>query len=150
MIYTSTNKLPKKEKGKEYFFLAGSIDYHLQSNWRQEIINKTGSSVHFFDPTRIDHNELSNFKMKEHIKWELDALDISDKIILNFLPNAKSPISLVELGMYVSTSKLIVICPNEFYQSRYIKVLCNKHKTSIFNTINEAVQYLSENYETYN
>ena len=85
MIYTSKIKLPLKEQGKDYYFLAGSIDYHLSGNWREKVIKKMEHLAHFFDPTRIEHNEFNDFQMKEHIEWELNALKLSDKIILNFL-----------------------------------------------------------------
>lgn len=142
MVYTSKIKLPLKEQDKKYYFLAGSIDYHLAGNWREKVISEMESQVHFFDPTRIEYNEFNNFQMKEHIKWELNALDLSDKILLNFLPNAKSPISLVELGLYVKTSKLIVVCPNQFYQKRYVYTICEKYNTPCFNDLDKAIKYL--------
>ena len=77
--------------------------------------------------------------MIAHIEWELEALSMSDKIILNFLPNALSPISLVELGLYVASKKLLVICPKEFYKSRYVYTLCKKHNTPIFLNLEEAI-----------
>ncbi|WP_452600169.1 nucleoside 2-deoxyribosyltransferase domain-containing protein, partial [Pontimicrobium sp. MEBiC01747] len=72
----------------------------MAGNWREKVIREMGSQVHFFEPTRIEHNKFNDFQMKEHIEWELNALNLSDKILLNFLPDAKSPISLVELGWY--------------------------------------------------
>lgn len=142
MIYTSKIKLPLKDQDKKYYFLAGSINYHLSGNWRGKVTNEMEHLVHFFDPTRIEHNEFSDFQMKEHIEWELNALNLSDKIILNFLPDAKSPISLVELGLYMKSSKLVVVCPDQFYQKRYVKVICEKYNTPFFNTIDKAIQYL--------
>ncbi|GAA3594258.1 nucleoside 2-deoxyribosyltransferase domain-containing protein [Flavivirga amylovorans] len=139
MIYTSSITLPIKEKHKNYIFLAGSIDLNLPSNWRKEVIDIIGAKAHFLDPTIINHNELNDSQMKNHIHWELDALHLADKVFLNFLPSSKSPISLIELGMYIKTSKLVVVCPNEFYQSRYIKTLCNKYKVSVFNSLSIAV-----------
>lgn len=143
MIFTSENRLPIKEKNKNYIFLAGSIDLKLSSNWREELIVKSGNHHFYFDPTNKNHDDLDQKQMENHIKWELDALCMADKIILNFLPNSTSPISLVELGLYVSTTKLIVVCPNEFYKSNYINILCKKYKTPLFNTINEALQVIS-------
>ena len=143
MIYTSKIKLPLKEQSRNYYFLAGSIDCHLGGNWREKVIKEMEHLGHFFDPTRIEHNEFNDFQMKEHIEWELNALDLSDTIILNFLPDAKSPISLVELGLYMKSSKLIVICPDQFYQKRYVKEICEKYNTPFFNTMAKAIQYLN-------
>lgn len=80
--------------------------------------------------------------MKAHINWELEALYLSDKVLLNFLPNIASPISLIELGMYVKTAKLIIVCPEEFYKSRCIKTLCEKYKVPLFKTFKKAIHYI--------
>jgi hypothetical protein len=61
------------------------------------------------------------------------------------LPDSKSPISLVELGLYVQSSKLIVVCPKTFYQRRYIETLCNKYKTVLFDSLDEALNELKDN-----
>lgn len=77
--------------------------------------------------------------MKLHIQWELDTLSKADIILLNFLSDSKSPISLVELGLYVASNKLIIICPKEFYKSKYVYTLCEKYNTPIFDNINKAL-----------
>lgn len=144
MVYTSKNKLASKKESKDYCFLAGSIDFTLKDSWREKVIKEMGELVHFFDPTRTDHDELNDSQMKAHINWELDAMILADKILLNFLSDFKSPISLVELGLYVKSSKLIVVCPDQFYQKRYVEMLCKKYKTPFFNSLNEAIKYIKE------
>jgi len=113
------------------------------NDWRQDVVNQLDSVYHFYDPTNNNHDKLNDSQMKEHITWELDALKMADKIILNFLPNAQSPISLVELGLYMSTNKLIVICPKEFYQSRYVNVLCKQYNTPFFYNMSDALSTIS-------
>lgn len=139
MIITSNQKLPEKNSAKAYVFLAGSIDKNNSSNWRKKVIKQLETKAHIFDPTNLNHDSLNNVEMKHHILWELKALEQADNILLNFLPNSKSPISLVELGMYVASNKLIVVCPKEFYKSKYVYTLCEKYNTPIFNTITEAL-----------
>lgn len=143
MVITSNNKLPIKENNKKYIFLAGSIDNKLTGNWRKQVIDKLDSKNYFIDPTHDKHDDLNEMEMKAHIEWELDSLTKADKIILNFLPNSQSPISLVELGMYVASKKLIVICPKEFYKSRYVYTLCNKYNTPIFLNLEKAINTLT-------
>ena len=144
MVYTSKNKLPQNKENKDYCFLAGSIDFSY-NNWREIVMEEMKGFIHFFDPTRIDHNELNNSQMEEHIDWELNAMNLSDTILLNFLPDFKSPISLVELGLYVKSNKLIVVCPAQFYQKRYVKVLCEKYDTPFFDNLDKAIKYLTIN-----
>ncbi|WP_298900513.1 nucleoside 2-deoxyribosyltransferase domain-containing protein [uncultured Psychroserpens sp.] len=139
MIYYGTDELPLKERNCDYYFLAGSIDYNASNPWRESLIKKAKASIHFFDPTRRDHDSLSHAEMQNHIHWELEALELSDTIVLHFLRTAKSPISLVELGLYARSGKLIVVCPNTFYQRRYIEVLCKKYSIVLCNSLNEVI-----------
>ena len=137
MIYTSNDILPINKRNQRSIFLAGSMDHKQEGSWRDEISAEFGTYP-IFDPTNTKHDQLNPEEMKRHIDWELDALQLSDMILLNFLPNALSPISLVELGLYVNSKKLIVICPKEFYKSSYVHTLCEKYNTPIFNNIKEA------------
>ncbi|MFC4633422.1 nucleoside 2-deoxyribosyltransferase domain-containing protein [Dokdonia ponticola] len=139
MIFTSQQQVPKKKSEHTYTFLAGSMDDKLTTPWREEVMHILAKDTHFFDPTNKKHNSLSKKEMKRHVEWELDALSISDKILLNFLPDALSPISLVELGLYVASGKLIVICPKGFYKSGYVYTLCEKYKTPIFENLTQAL-----------
>lgn len=139
MIITSEQKLPEKNSLEKYVFLAGSMDNRYFGNWRIEAVKKLETKVNVFDPTNMDNDSLNDAEMKSHILWELDALAIADKILLNFLPDSKSPISLVELGLYVASKKLIVVCPKAFYKSRYVYTLCEKYNTPIFEDVNKAL-----------
>lgn len=147
-VYTSTIDLPSKDKMQnDSVFLAGSIDFQLSSNWRKYVIARIGGRL-IFDPTNENHNSLSDSEMKNHIAWELEALSLSDTIFLNFLPDSESPISLVELGLYVKSNKLIVICPKEFYKSRYVIQLCSTYNTPLFDSLDDGIKYYIEQYKT--
>ncbi|WP_405414549.1 nucleoside 2-deoxyribosyltransferase domain-containing protein [Maribacter sp. Asnod1-A12] len=137
MMYTSNDILPINKRNQRSIFLAGSMDHKQEVSWRDEISAEFGT-YSIFDPTNNNHDHLNVKEMKRHINWELNALQLSDMILLNFLPNALSPISLIELGLYVNSEKLIVICPKEFYKSNYVHTLCDKYNTPIFNNITEA------------
>jgi len=135
MIYTSKDELPVKEQDYQYYFLAGSIDYTSVKPWRSLIVQNNTQQIHFLDPTNAKHDQLTDKAMKNHILWELNALEFADKIILNLLPEATSPISLVELGLYTKSGKLIVICPDSFYKSRYVHMLCEKYDVPLYKNL---------------
>jgi len=143
-MFTSKINLDTLQKGERIFiFLAGSIDYSI-NNWRNQLSEKFSDQYHFLDPTHHNLSCLSNEELKKHIQWELDGLSIADLIILNLLPNSQSPISLVEMGLYVKSGKLIVICPKEFYKSRYVYTLCEKYNAPVFNEIKQVEVYLEK------
>lgn len=142
MLYTSDFALNTIQTAKKLMFLAGSIDLQLSGNWRKSIANKLCDQFDFFDPTAIHHETLTASQWKQHIKWELEAMEKVDVILMNFLPSAKSPISLVELGLNTRGKKLVVICPNEFYKKQYINALCEHYSTPLFGDENEAIEHI--------
>lgn len=145
MTFTSNSNISQLPQDKECIFLAGSMvgsmvgsmAARLDVNWRQTVADNFQEKYHLLDPT--NHNRLEDLEIREHIKWELKGMEKSDYIIMNFLPNSLSPISMVELGMYIATNKLIVVCPKEFYKWRYIDTLCKEHNTPIFNELEELL-----------
>lgn len=139
MVLSSHDDISQIPRDKEYIFLAGSMVTEPEVNWRQTVVNNLQESYHFLDPTNPNHNSLGDVEMREHIKWEFNGLRIADYIILNFLPDSLSPISMVELGMYIATRKLIVVCPKEFYKWRYIDTLCKEYNTPIFNQLEDVL-----------
>ncbi|CAL2079659.1 nucleoside 2-deoxyribosyltransferase domain-containing protein [Tenacibaculum sp. 190524A05c] len=141
-VFTAKDKLPVKNEDETFCFLAGSIDFKESTSWRDTIIKGSSKNTIFFDPTREDHDTLDNQEMVCHIHWELEALELADMIILNFLPEAKSPISLVEFGLYMKSNKLIVVCPKEFYQYRYVSTICDRYNTSIYHNLQEVFKYV--------
>ena len=56
-----------------------------------------------------------------------------------FDPNTKSPISLLELGLYATSKKLHVICPKGFWRKGNVDIICKKYDIPIYETINEFI-----------
>ena len=139
MVIFSHNDISQIPQDKECIFLAGSMAAKSEVNWRQTISTNLQEKYHFIDPTNPNHDVLNDAQMREHIKWEFDGMKRADYIIMNFLRDSLSPISLVELGMNINNEKLIVICPKEFYKWRYIDTLCKEHNTPIFNQLEEIL-----------
>lgn len=142
MVFTSRIYNKQKVKDKDFIFLAGSIDKNHKTDWRINAINYFWEKYRIYDPRITNHSELTDNEMKNHVEWELNALSSANRIILNFLSDAKSPISLLELGMYVRSKKLIVVCPKTFYKYQYVKTLCNIYNTPCFNKISDAIQLI--------
>lgn len=139
MVITSDKQLAQITLEKPSIFLAGSMPVGGESNWRRVVVDALGDQYQLFDPTHPNHDKLNDSDMREHIKWEWEALKRSDYVLFNFLPNATSPISLLELGMYISSGKAIVVCPKEFYKWQYIDALCQETNTPIYSTLHEAL-----------
>lgn len=130
--------LPKK------IFLAGSIEMGKAENWQEKIVNTFNKSYLFFNPRRDDwdsswEQKIENVQFNEQVTWELNALDSSDVIIMYFDPNTKSPISLLELGLYAASGKLIVCCPEGFWRKGNVDIVCQRYKVPTVETIEDLI-----------
>jgi hypothetical protein len=64
-------------------------------------------NYNIFNPRRNDWDSswiqsYENPQFSQQVKWELNALEKSDLIIMYLDPETKSPISLLELGLHAS------------------------------------------------
>lgn len=75
----------------------------------------------------------------EQVRWELDALEEADIILMNFITGSKSPISLLELGLHASSRKLIVCCPAGFWRKGNVDIVCERYGVPIVTTVDEAL-----------
>ena len=56
---------------------------------------------------------------------------------MNLLPDSKSPISLMELGLFARSRKIFVICPQEFYRYDNVRIVAERYNISLYNDIDE-------------
>lgn len=121
-------------------FLAGTIDNGESENWQKRYIEElkrnsenyrksSNGTIYVFNPRR----ETVPTDINSQIRWELEHLDKAQMIIMNILPNSKSPISLMEIGLYASSGKLEVHCPKEFYRYDNVRIVCEKFNIPLFN-----------------
>lgn len=129
-------------------FLAGTIDDGHSTDWQHELIEAAEYlDVEFYNPRRYDFPE---HPVKEdvvkQIRWEQEHLDKADYILMVLQPDSKSPISLLELGLYAQSRKLIVCCTDKFYRYTNVEETCRKYKIPLYNTtdIKELVSIIEK------
>jgi hypothetical protein len=126
-------------------FLGGSIEMGLAEPWQERLVNEfKDTDIRFLNPRRDDWDsswvqEASNPQFAQQVNWELDALDYSDLIVFYFDPNTKSPITLMELGLYASSGKVIVCCPDGFWRKGNVEIVCQRHNVALVNSFDELV-----------
>lgn len=126
-------------------FLAGSIELNSAEEWQKRIINElNGYDVALFNPRRDDWDNTikqsaDDPRFSEQVNWELDALNASSLIILYFDPNTKSPISLLELGLYASRGNMIVCCPDGFWRKGNVEIVCSRYKIPFYDTLDNLI-----------
>jgi hypothetical protein len=131
---------------KKTAFLGGSIEMGTAENWQARLVNDfENTNITFLNPRRDDWDsnwkqEASNPQFHEQVTWELDALEFSELIIFYFDPNTKSPITLMELGLFAASEKVIVCCPDGFWRKGNVEIVCQRNNIPMVNTFDELVK----------
>ena len=129
-------------------FLAGSIEMGKAIDWQAEIADKLKDfEVTLFNPRRDDWDSsweqtIDNADFNEQVTWELDSLDASDKIVFYFDKDTQSPITLLELGLYASSGKCCVYCPDGFWRKGNVDIVCKRFKIPMVDNIGGLIKYI--------
>lgn len=132
-------------KGAPSVFLAGSIDMGKAENWQERV---TAALLHMpvtiFNPRRDDWDatwvqDISNPQFRQQVNWELNRLDEADLIAMYFDPNGPAPISLLELGAYADSEKMIVCCPAGYWRRGNVQIVCARYGIELFDSIDDFV-----------
>lgn len=143
MEYLAPVDISKRDKDKPSVFLAGSIEMGSAEDWQTKLAKlliEQGYNV--FNPRRKDWDSswkqtINDPQFSEQVRWELDALEEADAIIMYFDPATKSPVSMLELGLYANSGKMAVICPEGFWRKGNVDIVCEKYDIMMYKTIEE-------------
>ena len=133
-------------------FLAGSIEQNQASHWQKEIIEKLKQYNYIvFNPRRKDWDatwkqQIEDPNFKQQVDWELDALERADIILMYFDPKTKSPISLLELGLFARSGKLLVCCPEGFWRKGNVDIVCQRYGIKQFQNLKKVTRHIVEKY----
>jgi hypothetical protein len=137
---------PNKVKDGLTVFLAGSIGVDVKAEeWQRRFIDALAKeNYRLLNPRRADwdsswEQSINNPKFKEQVLWELDGLEMADIIVMYFDPKTSSPISLLELGLYARSKKLIVLCPEGFWRKGNVDIVCEKYNIKVVSTFQELI-----------
>lgn len=136
-------------------FLAGSIEMGTAEDWQEQIIaNLSAFEVLIFNPRR-DHWDNSWEQSKDHplfreqVEWELAALERANLILMYLDPATKSPISLLELGLFGRGEKMVVCCPAGFWRKGNVDIVCERYGIEQVKSLEEAIAWVSERLTRY-
>ena len=144
MIFTPPSNISLRDNKKLSIFLAGSIEMGVAENWQEKLCNLLSLNYNIFNPRRGDWDsswkqEFTNPQFSQQVNWELDALEKADLIIMYFDPTTKSPISLLELGLYTSSKKIHVICPQGFWRKGNVDIVCNRYNIPLSESLDDFI-----------
>lgn len=138
----------KNSTGGITVFLAGSIENGKAENWQDKFVkNFEDLNITFLNPRRVNwdsswEQSVKNPEFAYQVGWELSGLQMSDYIVLYFDPTTKSPISLLELGLYAHDPKLYVCCPDGFYRQGNVEFTCHFYDVPFYRSYNDFIVHM--------
>jgi nucleoside 2-deoxyribosyltransferase len=129
-------------------FLGGSIEMDTAEKWQDRLKSDLSETdVVLLNPRRNDWDNsivqrAYDPSFSEQVNWELDAIDSADLIVFYFDPNTKSPITLMELGLFANSGKVIVCCPDGFWRKGNVEIVCSRSEVPLVNTYEQLVSCL--------
>jgi len=146
VIYPPT-PLQGQHTHRQSIFLAGSIDNGAAENWQARV------ETHFADrpeylllnPRRAEwdatwEQTFEHPRFYQQVNWELNGLDAADHIILYFAPASKAPVSLLELGLYAASGKVLLCCPEGYWRRGNVQVVSERYRIPFFDDLDELLQ----------
>ena len=140
-VIKSPQALPSQTDGRPKIFLGGSIDMGNTENWQADLEKTLASqSVVLLNPRRDDWKKewksvSTDANFRAQVEWELAALEAADIIVMYFAPGSQSPISLLELGLYARTKKLLVVCPDGFWRKGNVDIVAERYHLDTYPTL---------------
>jgi hypothetical protein len=131
--------------GERSVFLAGSIAMGRAEPWQAAMEQALADlPITILNPRRdfwdasweqsIDHREF-----RHQVEWELDAQERASIIAMYFAPAEPSPITLLELGLFARSGKLVVCCPNAFWRRGNVEVVCSRYGVPLVAELRELI-----------
>ena len=146
-IITAPERLEINSKS---IFLAGSIEQDKATRWQDDVIEKLKQyNYTILNPRRKVwdaswEQRLDNPNFNEQVNWELDALEKADLILMYFDPKTKSPISLLELGLFANSGKLVVCCPDGFWRKGNVDIVCRRFGIRQFLELEDVIDFIKK------
>lgn len=139
------------EVGDQYVFLAGTIDNGNSVDWQEHATNYIlhNSVYSVLNPRRKEWDgewkqSKDNPLLVEQVKWEHEAMCNSDVILMYFANKSVSPITLLELGMFATSGKLVVCCDRDFWRLGNVEIICDMYNIPLVYDLDEALMQICD------
>ena len=118
-------------------FLAGTIDMGNSVDWQARLVGTFSSCEGryiLYNPRRDNFTNTPE-EMEYQVNWELDHLEKSQIIIMNILGSSKSPVTLLEMGLFMKSGKLLVACEPDYYRHDNVRITCAKYNVPLYDSL---------------
>ena len=126
-------------------FTAGSIEMGNAVQWQRHItallarlpITVCNPRRGYWNPSTTPLARDEDFRTQ--VEWELAALEQVDVICFFFDVKTKSPVSLLELGLWAGSGKVVVCCGEEYWKGGNVELTCRRYDIPFVKSFAELV-----------
>ena len=136
--------------GERSVFLAGSIEMGQAEPWQAVVEQALAAEVVVILNPRRDEWDASweqsihNPQFRGQVEWELAGQEAATVIAMYFAPATKAPITLLELGLFARSGRLIVCCPDGYWRRGNVEVVCARYGVPFVEDIEGLVRQVRE------
>jgi hypothetical protein len=129
-------------------FLAGSIEMGRAESWQVRCEEALGDlDIVILNPRRDEWDDswvqsITNPQFREQVEWELDAQERASLIAMYFAADTKAPITLLELGLFARSDKVIVCCPEGYWRKGNIEIVCARFAIPLVTELPEMIEHV--------
>lgn len=120
--------------------------------WRKTLIaHLSHLAITILDPFRSDwdsswREEISFPPFAEQVNWELDMIEAANVIAVYLHPGTESPTSLLELGIFATSGKVVVACPDGFQRRGNVQIVCERLRIELTESLEELAASVSRKF----
>jgi hypothetical protein len=128
-------------------FLAGSIEMGQAEDWQARF----QASLHSADITILNPRRdawdatwaqrIDNPQFRTQGEWELVAQERATLIAMYFAPATQSPVTLLELGLFARSGRLVVCCPDGYWRKGNVEIVCARYGVPMVESLNALITY---------
>jgi nucleoside 2-deoxyribosyltransferase-like protein len=134
------------DRDRPSVFLAGSIEMGLAERWQDRFEQALGeTNVTILNPRRDAWDatwaqSIHNPQFRAQVEWELAAQEQAGLIAMYFAPATRAPVTLLELGLFARSGKLIACCPDGFWRKGNVEVVCARYGVPLVADLDALVE----------
>jgi hypothetical protein len=131
-------------------FTAGSIEMGSAIQWQKTMVKYLRDlPIIITNPRRGHWDPNINAKKDDpdffdQVKWELDSLTRADVIVFFFDCNTSSPVTLLELGLWAKSGKVIVCCDQRYWRQSNVDIVCERYNVPLVSSFHRLIPALRE------
>ena len=131
--------------GEPSVFLAGSIEMGRAEPWQAVVETALADlPVAILNPRRDEWDaswkqSIHNAQFREQVEWELSAQERAEVIAMYFAPTTQAPITLLELGLFARSGKVLACCPPGYWRRGNVEVVCARYGVPLVAELAELI-----------